>query len=112
MKWFFITILGLPLFFSCHNKTSQESTARDELAIDIVTPVEVVEESPDTLISALSDTSFLFLATLSGDFVYDMKYATADNFLKTRVFLRSMFNPQRSSRRIDQSQRLIDATRV
>ena len=86
MKWLFLTILGLPLFFSCHNKASKESTARAELAIDTVTPAEMVEESPDTLISALSDTSFLFLAMLSGDFVYDMKYATTDNFLKTRVY--------------------------
>lgn len=86
MKLFFLTILGLHLFFSCHNKASKGSTTSDELAMGTVSATEVVEEFPDALISALSDTSFLFLATLSGDFVYDMKYATTDNFLKTRVY--------------------------
>ena len=73
MKWFFITILSVPLLFSCQKKATKASTTSDEVGIDAANSAEVLEESPDTLISALSDTSFLFLATLSGDFVYDMK---------------------------------------
>ncbi len=86
MKWFFIPILSLPLLFSCLTKASEESTASDEIVMDTVNSAKTVEESLDTLISSLSDTSFLFLSALSNDFVYDMKYATTDNFLKTRVY--------------------------
>lgn len=34
----------------------------------------------------LSDTSFVNLKDYSKDFVYDMKYATSDNFLKVKVY--------------------------
>ena len=35
---------------------------------------------------ALNDTTFVNLKEYSSDFVYDMKYATADNFLKAKVY--------------------------
>ncbi len=38
----------------------------------------------DTIITA--DTSFVNLRNLSDDFVYDMKYASIDNFLETNVY--------------------------
>ncbi|MND99217.1 D-alanyl-D-alanine dipeptidase [compost metagenome] len=34
----------------------------------------------------ISDTTFVNLRDYSNDFVYDMKYATEDNFLKTKVY--------------------------
>ena len=34
----------------------------------------------------LNDTTFVNLKAYSSDFVYDMKYATADNFLKAKVY--------------------------
>lgn len=34
----------------------------------------------------IADTTFVNLANYSKDFVYDMKYATADNFLKAKVY--------------------------
>ncbi len=34
----------------------------------------------------LNDTTFVNLKTYSSDFVYDMKYATEDNFLKAKVY--------------------------
>lgn len=34
----------------------------------------------------ISDTTFVNLKNYSNDFVYDMKYATEDNFLKTKVY--------------------------
>lgn len=34
----------------------------------------------------ISDTTFVNLKDYSTDFVYDMKYATEDNFLKTKVY--------------------------
>ncbi len=38
------------------------------------------------LYEGIKDTSFVKLKNLSGDFVFDMKYATADNFLKQKVY--------------------------
>lgn len=34
----------------------------------------------------INDTTFVNLKTYSQDFIYDMKYATDDNFLKTKVY--------------------------
>ncbi|OYU80086.1 MAG: peptidase M15 [Flavobacterium sp. BFFFF1] len=34
----------------------------------------------------ISDTTFVRLSDYSSDFVFDMKYATADNFLKAKVY--------------------------
>ncbi len=36
--------------------------------------------------TAISDTTFVNLKDFSSDFVYDMKYATTDNFLKAKVY--------------------------
>ena len=36
--------------------------------------------------SEIADTTFVNLRDYSNDFVYDMKYATEDNFLKTKVY--------------------------
>lgn len=36
--------------------------------------------------SAVADTAFVNLKAYSNDFVYDMKYATKDNFLKSKVY--------------------------
>ena len=36
--------------------------------------------------TTVADTAFVNLTAYSKDFVYDMKYATADNFLKTKVY--------------------------
>ena len=37
-------------------------------------------------VAAVSDTTFVNLKDYSTDFVYDMKYATSDNFLKAKVY--------------------------
>ena len=37
-------------------------------------------------VESISDTSFVNLKDYSADFVYDMKYATEDNFLKAKVY--------------------------
>jgi zinc D-Ala-D-Ala dipeptidase len=38
------------------------------------------------LISSISDTTFVNLKDYSDEFVYDMKYATTNNFLKSKVY--------------------------
>jgi len=38
------------------------------------------------LIASISDTTFVNLKDYSGEFAYDMKYATTNNFLKSKVY--------------------------
>lgn len=40
----------------------------------------------EKLLTGIADTTFVNLKDYSPDFVYDMKYATADNFLKAKVY--------------------------
>ncbi|NKI27069.1 M15 family metallopeptidase [Arenibacter sp. 6A1] len=42
--------------------------------------------SPYEALQSLNDTTFVRLADYSGDFVYDMRYATENNFLKAKVY--------------------------
>ena len=44
------------------------------------------EERSFPLLDSLSDTTFVRLADYSPDFSFDMRYATEDNFLNTRVY--------------------------
>ncbi len=46
--------------------------------------IAVVKSNQDR--SEVSDTTFVNLKEYSSDFVYDMKYATEDNFLKAKVY--------------------------
>jgi len=56
----------LVVFFSCQSQ------------------ITVVKSNQDR--SEVSDTTFVNLKEYSSDFVYDMKYATEDNFLKAKVY--------------------------
>src|SRR6188768_568456 len=40
----------------------------------------------DSSVVVVNDTTFVNLKEYSQDFVYDMKYATEDNFLKAKVY--------------------------
>ena len=44
------------------------------------------DEHSNPINSKIEDTSFVNLKDFSKDFVYDMKYATEDNFLKAKVY--------------------------
>jgi D-alanyl-D-alanine dipeptidase len=46
---------------------------------------QTVENTSEHL-NAVNDTTFVNLKDFSQDFVYDMKYATEDNFLKAKVY--------------------------
>jgi D-alanyl-D-alanine dipeptidase len=46
---------------------------------------QTIKNSSETNL-AINDTSFVNLKDYSQDFVYDMKYATDDNFLKAKVY--------------------------
>lgn len=43
-------------------------------------------QTPDPNHTEIADTTFVNLKNYSSDFVYDMKYASSDNFLKAKVY--------------------------
>lgn len=51
-----------------------------------VSSAENAAANQQTVTKAIADTSFVNLKNYSADFVYDMKYATTDNFLKAKVY--------------------------
>ena len=48
--------------------------------------VELIERQVTVQNSTIDDTTFVNLKDFSSDFVYNMKYATEDNFLKSKVY--------------------------
>lgn len=91
LSFFFIFV-----FLSCsiHIKKNRKTGITDTI-ISPITKREVVEpnleivksqELPFTQSETISDTSFVNIKDYSSDFVYDMKYATNDNFLKIQVY--------------------------
>jgi D-alanyl-D-alanine dipeptidase len=47
---------------------------------------QAVSAKMEQKVTSISDTTFVNLKDYSQDFVYDMKYATTDNFLKAKVY--------------------------
>lgn len=75
---FFTTLCTI--VFSC---TTQRSIVSSENSIS----KNDAQSFKDTYISqSLNDSTFVNLKNYSNDFVYDMKYATDDNFLKSKVY--------------------------
>ena len=72
-------------FISCKENT-ERSTAVEPTVAEVKEdiPASPVAAQPD--LNSLPDTSFVRLADYSKDFVYDMKYATTDNFLEKQVY--------------------------
>jgi D-alanyl-D-alanine dipeptidase len=52
----------------------------------LIAPVQEGSNTPILPFGNLNDTTFVNIKTYSLDFVYDMKYATEDNFLKSKVY--------------------------
>ena len=81
------------LLFSCSvQKTKLEPTekataisngnVKSSYSKSTVSSSKISEPKPNTI----ADSTFVNLSTYSSDFVYDMKYATPDNFLKSKVY--------------------------
>ncbi|WP_310558613.1 M15 family metallopeptidase, partial [Flavobacterium sp.] len=74
-------LFAIFLFLSCKSKQSliaqtvEESLLKNEISNKFI-----------ELNSKINDSSFVNLNDYSNDFVYDMKYATTDNFLKAKVY--------------------------
>ena len=63
-----------PVFFICTFLCLV--SCKSQTATTIVTKSQTI----------VNDTTFVNLKNYSNDFVYDMKYATSDNFLKAKVY--------------------------
>jgi len=76
------SLVILFLVFSYNTNYYDKSITVANPTFDLKHKKEVVLESK----IVVNDTSFVNLKEYSSDFVYDMKYATEDNFLKAKVY--------------------------
>lgn len=77
----FLTVLVF-LLFSCKTKYYDKSIVVASSTLNsIENKYSVLDKQ-----TYVNDTSFVNLKEYSTDFVYDMKYATDDNFLKSKVY--------------------------
>jgi D-alanyl-D-alanine dipeptidase len=84
MKVFFKSYLFVLviLLFSCKTRYYDKSIVVASSTMKSNDNIETVKDNK----TIVSDTSFVNLKEYSNDFVYDMKYATDDNFLKSKVY--------------------------
>ncbi|MBQ4914625.1 M15 family metallopeptidase [Maribacter sp. MMG018] len=88
MKYFYYSLVLL-FFMSCgeKEKVEKKSDTVEPLSqkIDTIEQVDIQErDKPD--LNSLADTTFVRLADYSDNFMYDMRYATENNFLKAKVY--------------------------
>ena len=83
-------IIGIFLVvISCKPKVAVEQEAPVENVSPVVKEAIVVETRDSIALrsfAGIADSTFVRLADFSNDFVYDMRYATTNNFLKTKVY--------------------------
>lgn len=82
-------VLGI-LFFSC--KESPNKSEQEQKELEVLKPIdtnEIKKAAPEKTFRSfegLADTTFVRLADFSDGFVYDLRYATENNFLKEKVY--------------------------
>lgn len=68
-------------------KVTETKVVESQIKIDSVINDEVKATTQKLkTLSGVSDTSFVRLANYSSDFIYDLRYATENNFLKEKVY--------------------------
>lgn len=77
---FFLGVASILSLFSC--KSNYRATTFEKNKA--INANETVHNSNATAL--LPDTTFVNLKDYSSDFIFDMKYATTDNFLKSKVY--------------------------
>ncbi len=82
-----ILFFSLILIYSCKESPTKDSVEATSMskAVDTVEIEKVVAKEFKSL-EGLADSTFVRLADFSGDFAYDMRYATENNFLKAKVY--------------------------
>jgi D-alanyl-D-alanine dipeptidase len=83
----FLLVFVLTIW-SCREKQKESASEQVSLPVekvqDKVIPTLVAKPVPT--LEGISDTTFIRLTQYSGDFAYDLRYATENNFLKTQVY--------------------------
>ena len=89
-----MALLTLALFFGCKEaseskKINGEGETRVQLNDSVIVVNDKKEITPISKLKSLeglADTLFVRLADYSDDFVYDLRYATENNFLEAKVY--------------------------
>ena len=82
MKVTVVSLLFIFIFLLVGCKSTESSMANKKQILKN----NYLKGNSIALYEGINDTSFVKLKNFSGDFVFDMKYATADNFLKQKVY--------------------------
>lgn len=77
----FFSIVIFLLLLSCKAKVTGQGISSTEIIPSNTKFISAIAND-----SVINDTTFVNLKDFSQDFVYDMKYATTDNFLKSQVY--------------------------
>lgn len=91
-RLFFIGVLGLTCFLVCCKQDSKIKERKDNIIEtipkDTLVSLGIEEKEKPTLksLDGLSDTTFVRLVDYNKNFVYDLRYATENNFLKAKVY--------------------------
>ena len=67
----------------CSSKKEEKMFVAQKESVRALPTKEVSIQKP---VQDIADTTFVNLKNYGGNFVYDMKYATSDNFLKSKVY--------------------------
>ncbi len=90
MKSLRLLFLFCLLVLSCkENPTKDEPTKLKEEAVHVNDSVALIKKAHKKVLKSLdglADTTFIRLADFDDGFVYDLRYATANNFLKEKVY--------------------------
>lgn len=90
MKFFVIFVIILFLILTSCRKEMQEPKEllpiKEVEVIEQIKSAPIIKEEKLLNIKDYNDTTFVKLDWFSKDFIYDMKYATEDNFLKEKVY--------------------------
>jgi D-alanyl-D-alanine dipeptidase len=82
-------LVAFLFLIGCKNEikeTTQKSNKIKVMAIDSVETKKLVTSKKINSFDGFPDTTFVRLADFSDDFVYDLRYATTNNFLKAKVY--------------------------
>jgi zinc D-Ala-D-Ala dipeptidase len=82
MKSIFVSLLFFFLFLFAGCKSTESSMASKKELIKN----NYLKGNSIALYDGINDTTFVKLKNFSSDFIFDMKYATEANFLKTKVY--------------------------
>ncbi|WP_461532714.1 M15 family metallopeptidase [Sinomicrobium sp.] len=89
MKHFILPLIAVLAAVSCKQGQDRKEAVQaypEQSADTVVETSEKPEVSELLSLEGIADSTFVRLADYSSDFVFDMKYATEDNFLESKVY--------------------------